>query len=51
MELIDQTMKRFKFLYFVKPSGRLHLSGVFENVFLNRIFCLEGMKLNYTRGT
>jgi len=32
MELIDPTMKRFKFQYFVNPSGRLHLSGVVEDM-------------------
>ena len=72
MKLIDPTMKRFKFPYFVKSSGRLHLSGIVEeminyynlrnevylhlnyvseNVFLYKIFYLEGMELDYVGGT
>jgi len=72
MQLIDPTMKRFKFEFFVNESDRLYLNGVveemieycslknvvymhlnyvFENVFLYRIFTLEGTMLDYRRGT
>jgi len=32
MELIDPTMKMFKFQYYVNPSGRLHLTSVVEDM-------------------